>query len=50
MKLTIRTLTGGELDVEVEPTDTVQIVKEKIEEQQGIPPDQQRLVFNGKQM
>ncbi|KAJ2515646.1 nedd8-conjugating enzyme UBE2F, partial [Coemansia sp. RSA 1939] len=38
------------LELQVEENDTVQDIKEKIEEKIGIPPDQQRLIYQGKQM
>ncbi len=44
------TLTGKKLTVRVSMGDTVERAKEKIEDLEGIPPDQQRLIYNGKQM
>ncbi|XP_039780762.1 phosphatidylinositol 4-kinase gamma 4-like [Panicum virgatum] len=46
----VKTLTGREIDVEVEPTDRVGRIKERVEEQEGIPPEQQRLILGGKQL
>eukprot|EP00037_Helgoeca_nana_P038169 m.19234 g.19234 ORF g.19234 m.19234 type:complete len:76 (+) comp9897_c0_seq1:178-405(+) len=50
MLIKVKTLTGKEIEIDVEPTDTVIRIKERVEEKSGIPPDQQRLIFTGKQM
>ena len=46
----VRTLTGKEIEIDIDLTDTMQRVKERVEEKEGIPPVQQRLIFAGKQM
>ncbi|KAK3383196.1 ubiquitin-related domain-containing protein [Lasiosphaeria ovina] len=50
MLIKVRTLTGKELELDIEPDYTISQVKEKVEEKEGIPPVQQRLIYGGKQM
>ena len=38
----VKTLTGKEIEIDIEPTDTIERIKERVEEKEGIPPVQQR--------
>ena len=50
MQIFVKTQTGKTITIEVEPTDSIEAIKEKIFEKEGILPENQLLIFNGEQL